>query len=90
MRLMPKFLLAAAAVSVASAASFPTELGGLYRGTYPRDMAKREALKACQANDPSFVRFLASDREQCYARMRDVGMPDNYSGVWSKHSHRSS
>ncbi len=30
-----------------------------------------------------FIRFLASDREDCYARMR-VAVGDN-TGVWSKH-----
>jgi len=78
-----KLLLGAAALAIATAASFPHELGDRYLGTYQQDIRKREALKACQSN-PDFVRFLASDREQCFDRMRLVGMPSAYSGVWSK------
>jgi hypothetical protein len=87
--LVHKILLGAAAVVVASAASFPTEIGDLYRGTYPHDIRKSEALRICQTSNPSFVRFLASDREECYARLRDVAMPGIYSGMWSKHDHSS-
>jgi hypothetical protein len=84
MTLINKLLLGAAAVVVATAASFPSQLGELYNGTRPSETAKREALDACQANNPSFVRFFASDREACYAQMRTVGMPANFSGTWSK------
>jgi hypothetical protein len=45
---------------------------------------KREALKLCQENSLSFVRFLASDRETCYREFRSIGMPATFSGVWSK------
>jgi hypothetical protein len=84
MTLVNKLLLGAAAVVVATAASFPGQLSELYYGVHPQDMAKREALDACQANDSSFVRFFASDREACYAQMRTVGLPATFSGTWSK------
>lgn len=87
MTLMQKLLLGSAAIVLAGAASFPGELRSLYRGSYPSDARKRDALAACQLNSPSFIRFLASEREDCYARMRTaVG---EHSGTWSKHDRRS-
>jgi hypothetical protein len=77
-----KILLSAAVLVVATAASFPHEVGSL--GTYPLDARKREALKICERNNPEFVRFFAGDRETCFNQMRGVGMPRTYSGVWSK------
>ena len=79
-----KFLLGGAALLIATAASFPNELGDRYLGTYPQDARKRESLKICQQNNPEFVRFFASDRNACFNQMRGVGMPRTYSGVWSK------
>ena len=87
MRLISKMALGAAAVVVATAASFPGELGDLYRGIHPNDMRKREALDACAAQSASFIRFLASDRENCYRQMYGVGVAANYSDVWSKPDH---
>jgi hypothetical protein len=84
MRLVSKICFGAAAMVLATAASFPHGIGDMYLGTYPQDILKREALKICQARSPSFVRFLASDREACYREMRPVGMPATFSGVWSK------
>jgi hypothetical protein len=84
MRLINKVLLGAAALVTATAASFPHGLGDMYLGTYPQDIRKREALKLCEENSQSFVRFLASDRDQCYRDMRGVGMASTFSGVWSK------
>ena len=84
MKIIGKIALGAAAVVVATAASVPGQFGDLYRGTYPSDMRKREALDACAAQSASFVRFLASDREDCYHQMRGLGVAVNYSGVWSK------
>src|SRR5689334_13133331 len=84
MKMISKMALGAAIVMVASATSFPGPLSNLYGGTYPNDMRKRDALEACAAQDASFIRFLASDREECYRQMRGVGAPANYSGVWSK------
>jgi hypothetical protein len=84
MKLIGKIALGAAALVVASAASFPGPLSDLYRGIYPNDMRKRAALDACEAQRTAFVRFLASDREDCYRQLRGVGVAANYSGTWSK------
>jgi hypothetical protein len=84
MRLFSKLCFGAAALATATAASFPHGIGEMYLGTYPRNMLQREALKICQENSLSFVRFLASDRDECYRQMRPVGMPATFSGVWSK------
>jgi hypothetical protein len=83
MTLAQKLVLGAAAAVLASAASFPHEIAAIYHGSYPTDAHKREALALCQQNNASFIRFLASEREECYARMRTV-VGDN-TGVWSKH-----
>jgi hypothetical protein len=84
MRTINKLLLGATAVLTATAASAPNQLGDLYNGTYPNNLRQREALNICAENSQSFVRFLASDREQCYRQMRGIGAAANYSGVWSK------
>jgi len=83
MTLAKKLVLAAAAAVLASAASFPHQLAAIYQLSYPTDARKRDALQLCQQNSGSFVRFLASDREDCYRSMR-VAVGDN-TGVWSKH-----
>ena len=84
MQMITKLALGAAAVVVATAASFPGPLTDFYRGTFPDDLRKREALDACAAQNPSFLRFLASDRDNCYRQMRGVGAAANNSGTWSK------
>jgi tRNA G46 methylase TrmB len=85
MRLISKICFGASAMLLATAANFPHGVADMYLGTYPRDILKREALKICQENSQSFVRFLASDREECYRQMRPIGgMPATFSGVWSK------
>ncbi|HVH81134.1 MAG TPA: hypothetical protein VM782_17180 [Stellaceae bacterium] len=84
MRLINKMLFSAAALVMATAATFPNGLGDKYLGTYPQDLRKREALKLCQQESRSFVTFLASDREECYRQLRPVGMTAGFSGVWSK------
>jgi len=84
MRLINKLLFGALALVVATAATFPHGLADSYLGTYARDALKRDALKRCQDESPSFVSFLASDRDQCYREMRGVGMASTFSGVWSK------
>jgi len=78
MKLRYKVLLGAAAVAVASAASFPNEFG-LSTTTW----RQREALSLCQQTNSSFVRFLASDRENCYSRMRTA--IEVRTGMWSRH-----
>ncbi|HVC51141.1 MAG TPA: hypothetical protein VND87_03885 [Stellaceae bacterium] len=83
MTLAQKLVLGAAAAVLATAASFPHEIQAIYRGSYPTDARKREALATCQQQSSAFIRFLPSEREDCYARMR-VAVGDN-TGVWSKH-----
>ncbi len=78
MKLRYKVLLGAASVAVASAASFPNEFG-LSTTTW----RQREALSLCQQTNSSFVRFLASDRENCYSRMRTA--IEVRTGMWSRH-----
>ena len=84
MRLFHKMLFSAAALATATAASFPQGLSDRYLGTYPQDLRRQEALKLCQEESQAFIRFLASDRDQCYREMRPVGMTAGFSGVWSK------
>ena len=84
MQLISKLALGAAALVVASAASFPGPLSDLYHGVYPDDMRKREALDACAAQSASFIRFLATDRADCYRQLRDIGVAANFTTVWSK------
>jgi hypothetical protein len=80
MRLRFKILLGFGAVAMASAASFPNELGILG----PTSWQKREALSMCQQTNSSFVRFLASDRENCYTRLRTAATGGR-TGLWSRH-----
>ena len=70
MTLAHKFLLAIAALLIAGGAAFPNDVASFYHGGYPADPMKAEALRLCQQSNPSFVRFLASDREACYAEMK--------------------
>jgi len=84
MRTFSKLVLGAAAVVTATAASVPGQLGDFYHGTYPTSLRQREALDTCAAQNQSFIRFLASDREECYRQMRGVNAAANYSGMWSK------
>jgi hypothetical protein len=83
MTLVKKIMLGAAAAVLATAASFPHELAAIYQSSYPTDAHKRDALRLCQQNSGSFIRYLASEREDCYRSMR-VAVGDN-TGVWSKH-----
>jgi len=83
MRIIFTLMVGAVAVMVATAASYPEKVG-MYRDTSLNSLRQREALDLCAEQDPSFVRFLASDREDCYRQMRGFGAPANYSGVWSK------
>lgn len=80
MKLRYKVLLGVAAVGIASAASFPNEFG-----LSPNNWQQREALSMCQRTNSSFVRFLASDRESCYSRMRTA--IEVRTGMWSRHNH---
>lgn len=84
MKMVTKLALGAAAMVVATAASFPGPLSDFYHGTFPDDMRQREALDKCAAQNPSFLRFLASDRANCYQQMRNLAAASNNSGTWSK------
>jgi hypothetical protein len=85
MRFINKTLFGAAALVAATAATYPHGISDMYLGTtYPSDLRKQEALKICQQENMSFVSFLASDRDECYRQMRNVGMTARFSGVWSK------
>ena len=80
-----KVLLGGAALALASAASFPSAMNVFYPNTYPADWSKRQALATCERTSSTFVRFLASARDDCYSRMRDAIAPAELSGIWSKH-----
>jgi hypothetical protein len=84
MRLINKILIGVGLLGVASAASFPQGLGSRYFGTHTQDVRQQGALRLCQQESPSFVSFLASDRDECYREMRPVGTAASLSGVWSK------
>ena len=84
MRFINKVLIGAAVLATASAASFPQGFGDRYFGTRTQDLRQQGALKLCQQQSASFIRFLSSDRDECYREMRPVGMATGFSGVWSK------
>jgi hypothetical protein len=84
MTLVKNIGLGVAAAVLATAASFPHQLAAIYQGSYPTDARKREALQLCQQQSGSFIRYLESEREDCYSRMR-VAVGDN-TGTWSKHN----
>jgi hypothetical protein len=81
MKLRSKILLGVAAVAMASAASFPNELGAFYLG--PTSWHQREALNMCQQTNSTFISFLASDRDNCYSRLRNA--VTERTGLWSRH-----
>jgi hypothetical protein len=84
MKLIHKFALAAAVLVTATAATFPHGIGEVF-GTAPDTVQQREALKLCQTDNPAFMRFLASERDECFRHMRPLsGMPATFTGVWSK------
>ena len=80
MKLRYKVVLGLGAVGIASAVSFPNQLG-----LGPANWQQREALSMCQRTNSTFVRFLASDRESCYSRMRTA--IEVRTGMWSRHNH---
>jgi hypothetical protein len=84
MRLFGKMMFGAFSLMTATAASSPHAITEMYLGSDQYDIRKQEALKLCQASSQAFVRFLASDRDQCFRQMRGVGTAGTYSGVWSK------
>ena len=76
-----KVLLGVGAVAMATAASFPNEVGAFYLG--PTSWNQREALTVCAQHSSTFIRFLASDRENCFSRLRNA--ISERTGVWSRH-----
>ena len=84
MRLINKMLIGATLLAGATAADFPQGLGERYFGIYPQDLHRQEALRICQQESASFVRFFASDRDRCYREMRPLALKAGFSGVWSK------
>ena len=78
MKFRYKVLLGVGAVAVASAASFPNAFS-----FGPTSWQKREALMLCQQTNSTFIRFLASDRDSCFSRLRNaIG---ERTGMWSRH-----
>lgn len=61
-------LVVAALATLVGIAYWPTLIGA-YLGAYPGEAMKRQALRACSAENPTFVRFLAAERDSCYERM---------------------
>ena len=51
MKMVTKLALGAAAVVVATAASFPGPLSEFYHGTFPNDLRSRQALDFCAARE---------------------------------------
>lgn len=67
-----RFPLGIAALLIALALALPWLLR-LDRAAYPSEPDKQHALTLCSRSDPTFVRFLASDRAACYERFQGVG-----------------
>ncbi|MBV9824442.1 MAG: hypothetical protein JO001_01990 [Alphaproteobacteria bacterium] len=83
MKMRNKVLLGVFSVALASAASFPNEVGAFYLG--PTNWQQRQALATCQQHSSTFIAFLASDRENCFSSLRTAG--DEHTGLWSRHDH---
>jgi hypothetical protein len=79
MKLRYKILLGVGSVVAASAPSFPNDLGILG----PTTWRQREALTMCQQVNSTFIRYLASDRDNCFSRLRTVS--GERTGLWSRH-----
>ena len=78
MKFRYKVVTAVAAVGIASAASSPNQFG-----LGPASWQQREALSVCEQSSSTFVRFLASERDDCYSRLRSA--VDEHTGLWSRH-----
>ena len=61
--------LAAVALISLVAAGRSVDLRQLYDEMYPVNTLKRDAFNLCQQSDPTFIRALEDDRENCYDRM---------------------
>ena len=70
---LPLRMIAIAAMLVAAYAAFsPAPLLRLVGAAYPSEPAKQRALELCGQIDPTFVRFLASERASCYAHFPEL------------------
>jgi hypothetical protein len=63
------WLLAVAALAGLAAIAYWPMLVAAYVASYPGEPTRREALRACSAENPTFVRFFAAERDLCYERM---------------------
>jgi len=68
-RLYRRASLLAMAVAALASAVFWRDLRASYLAAYPAEPTKREALRACSLENPSFIRFLADERAACYERL---------------------
>jgi hypothetical protein len=72
-RRWPRYLLTLAAMLVITwVALSPALLIGRIRAAYPSEPVRQRALELCGRADPTFVRFLASERAACYAHFREL------------------
>ena len=85
MRFGYKLLIGAAAIGVASASSFPNEISAFYRASFPAEWTKRQALAVCEQTNATFVRYIASEREECYSRLRNAAALGDRTGIWSRY-----
>jgi hypothetical protein len=83
MKMRNKIMFGVFAVALATAASFPNEVGAFYMG--PTTWQERQALTTCQQNNSTFIAFLTSDRENCLSRLRTAA--GEHTGLWSRHDH---
>lgn len=66
------FALVLTAVLAIVTATLWIALQRLESAAYPSDPVKRQALDLCGQTDPTFVRFIASERSACYERLRGL------------------
>ncbi|MBV8890047.1 MAG: hypothetical protein JO305_10305 [Alphaproteobacteria bacterium] len=63
------WLLAVTVLIVAGGGFYWRELRAAYADAYPGEPDKREALRACSLENPTFIRFLPDERSACYERI---------------------
>ena len=66
-----RLMIIVAVLATACVVLSPTLLRHV-RAAYPSEPDKQRALEFCSRVDPSFVRFLASERTTCYAHFREL------------------
>ena len=65
-------MMIVAMLAAAGIALSPRLLLTRIRAAYPSEPGRQRALELCARVDPTFVRFLASERAACYARFPDL------------------